>query len=76
MLTSTAHRQALIHSRDHNDQITYSLASATAEFYGLLVPFLSDYGSSLQWTESGVDLGEFLNWLVDKGVAGMQQPEV
>jgi hypothetical protein len=76
MITSTAHRQALINCRDHNDQIAYSLASATAEFYGLLQRFLDDYGPSLQWTESGVDLGEFLNWLVDQGVSGMQQPEV
>lgn len=76
MLTSTAHRQALINCRDRNDQISYSLAGATADFYGLLSLFLDDYGSPLQWVDSGVDLGEFLNWLVDNGVAGMKQPEV
>jgi hypothetical protein len=76
MLTSTAHRHALINCRDRNDQITYNLAKATADFYGLLMPFLSDYGSSSDWGSSGVDLGEFLNWLVDNGVSGMKQPEV
>lgn len=74
MLTSTAHRQALIHCRDRNDQIAYSLARTTADFYGLLMPFISDYGPSLHWVNSGVDLGEFLNWLVDHGVSGMKQP--
>jgi hypothetical protein len=74
MLTSTAHRQALIHSMDHTGQITYNLARTTADFYGLLMRFLDDYGLSFEWVNSGVDLGEYLNWLVSNGIVGMQQP--